>query len=54
MPLIMIGQNLQGKHAELRAENDYQINLKAEKEIAELKEQLNEIKQMLQDNLKNR
>lgn len=36
MPLIMIGQNLQGKHTELRAENDYQINVKSEKEIREL------------------
>lgn len=44
MPLIMIGQNLQGKHAEIRAENDYKINLKAEKEIAELKQELLEIK----------
>jgi uncharacterized membrane protein len=33
MPLIMIGQNLQGRHAELRAENDYEVNVKAEKEI---------------------
>jgi uncharacterized membrane protein len=33
MPLIMVGQNAQGRHAELRAENDYQINLKAEREI---------------------
>lgn len=33
MPLIMIGQNLQGKHSELRAESDYQVNLKAEREI---------------------
>jgi len=33
MPLIMIGQNLQARHAELRAENDYQINQKAEREI---------------------
>jgi uncharacterized membrane protein len=33
MPLIMIGQNIQGKHAELRSENDYAINLKAEHEI---------------------
>lgn len=33
MPLIMVGQNLQGQHAELRAEHDYQINKKAEKEI---------------------
>lgn len=33
MPLIMIGQNIQGKHAELRAEYDYQTDKKAEKEI---------------------
>lgn len=33
MPLIMIGQNLQGKHAELRAEHDYTTDKKAEKEI---------------------
>lgn len=43
MPLIMVGQNLQGKHSEIRAENDYQINLKAEKEIAELKHKLDSI-----------
>jgi len=36
MPLIMIGQNLQGKHAELLAENDYEVNMKAENEIARL------------------
>ena len=47
MPLIMVGQNLQGKHAEIRAENDYEINLKAEKEIAELKKELTEIKGLL-------
>lgn len=33
MPLIMIGQNIQGKHAELRAEHDFQTDKKAEKEI---------------------
>jgi uncharacterized membrane protein len=33
MPLIMIGQNLQGRHAELRAEYDLQVNVKAEQEI---------------------
>lgn len=33
MPLIMIGQNLQGRHAELRAQHDYEVNTKAEKEI---------------------
>lgn len=40
MPLIMVGQNLQGKHAEVRAENDYYINRKAEQEIRELKHKL--------------
>lgn len=33
MPLIMVGQNIQSRHAELRAEHEYQVNLKAEKEI---------------------
>ena len=33
MPLIMIGQNLQSAHAEIRAEVDFEINKKAEKEI---------------------
>lgn len=33
MPLIMVGQNLQGRHSELRAESDFEINRKAEKEI---------------------
>ena len=33
MPLIMVGQNLQGKHSEARAENDYEVNVKAEREI---------------------
>lgn len=33
MPLIMIGQNLQGRHAEKRAESDFEINVRAEKEI---------------------
>ncbi len=33
MPLIMLGQNIQGRHAEARAENDLEVNVKAEKEI---------------------
>ncbi|MDR3711080.1 MAG: DUF1003 domain-containing protein [Capsulimonadaceae bacterium] len=33
MPLIMVGQNLQGRHAEIRAELDYETNVKAEKEV---------------------
>ena len=33
MPLIMVGQNLLGQHAEARAEHDLEINIKAEQEI---------------------
>jgi len=33
MPLIMVGQNLQGRHSELRAEADFEVNTKAETEI---------------------
>ena len=33
MPLIMVGQNLLGQHAEARSEHDLEINIKAEQEI---------------------
>ena len=33
MPLIMVGQNVQGSHAEARAEHDLEVNVKAEEEI---------------------
>lgn len=33
MPLLMIGQNLQSRHAEYRAEAEFQVNVKAEAEI---------------------
>jgi uncharacterized membrane protein len=33
MPLIMVGQNIQGQHAEKRAEYDLEVNVKAEQEI---------------------
>ena len=33
MPLIMVGQNLQGRHAETRAEADFEVDTKAEREI---------------------
>jgi uncharacterized membrane protein len=29
----MIGQNLQGRHAEIRAESDFEVDVKAEREI---------------------
>ena|SRR3989344_2471994 len=33
LPLILVGQNLQSKHAEARAEADYELNVQAEEEI---------------------
>ena len=33
MPLIMVGQNLQDRYAEARAESDLEVNVKAEQEI---------------------
>jgi uncharacterized membrane protein len=33
LPLIMVGQNIEGKFAEHRAQSDYEINKKAEYEI---------------------
>lgn len=43
MPLLLIGQNLLGQGSEERAKRDYNVNRKAEKEIKEIKVQLNEI-----------
>lgn len=47
MPLIMVGQNLQGRHAELRAENDYEVNVKAEQEIELILQHLEHQNQLL-------
>lgn len=33
LPLIMVGQNLEGKFAESRAEEDFEINKRSEKEV---------------------
>jgi len=33
MPLIMVGQNIQARHADIRSENDLEVNIKAEQEI---------------------
>ena len=52
LPLIMIGQNLQGRHAELRAESDYEINLRAEKDIEKIMEMLDEQRKMISDILR--
>jgi uncharacterized membrane protein len=40
MPLIMVGQNIQGAHAEARATHDLDVNVKAEQEIEVILEHL--------------
>lgn len=51
----MIGQNLQGKHAELLADNDFEVNKKAEEEeeeeIKQLKEKLDYLTAMVEKRL---
>ena len=52
MPLLLIGQNLQGKHAEARAETDYEVNTKAEREIGTILEHLENQDNVMQEILK--
>lgn len=47
LSIIMVGQNVASKHSELRADADYEVNLKAEKEVEEIKNNLAEIKKLL-------
>ncbi len=52
MPLLLIGQNLQGKHAEARAEADFEVNTKAEQEIETILLHLENQNEMMTDILK--
>ena len=57
MPLIMVGQNLQGKHAEARAEADFEVNVQAEEEIETILQHLenqNELILKILNTLENR
>jgi uncharacterized membrane protein len=53
MPLIMIGQNLQGRHAENRAESDFEVNVRAEKEIEVILLHLEHQNELIMKILKN-
>lgn len=48
LSIIMVGQNVLSKHAELRADAEYEVNLKNEKDIQDIKKELQEIKKLLQ------
>ena len=47
-PIILMSQNRQSQKDRLRAEYDYEVNRKAEKQIQEIKKQLNRIEKKLQ------
>lgn len=47
MPLIMVGQNLQSAHAELRAEEDFIVNKKSELEIETILKHLENQNEMI-------
>jgi uncharacterized membrane protein len=47
MPLIMVGQNIQGRHSEIRADRDLEVNVKAEREIEVVLEHLEYQNRML-------
>ena len=46
-PIILMSQNRSGQRDRFRAERDYMINRKAEKEIENMQEDLNEIKRLI-------
>jgi uncharacterized membrane protein len=48
MPLIMIGQNLQGRHAEKRANADYEINMQSEREIETILQHLENLNEKVE------
>lgn len=53
LPLLLIGQNLQGRHSEARAEADFEVNKKSEEEIEIIISHLERQTEYLQEFLKN-
>lgn len=48
LSIIMVGQNVSNKHSELRAEAEYELNIKNEKETEEIKKKLDHILEILE------
>lgn len=48
MPLIMIGQNLQSLHSETRAQSDYEIDIREEREIETILQHLEYHQELLE------
>lgn len=52
LPLIMVGQNLESRHSEYRAEADFEVNTKAEREIEAIIQHLENQHEMMLDILR--
>lgn len=52
LPLILVGQNLQSRYTEIRAEHDFNTNVKAEKEIETILLHLEKQDQMMEEILR--
>tara|TARA_Y100000310_G_scaffold329554_1_gene399647 strand:- start:10867 stop:11301 length:435 start_codon:yes stop_codon:yes gene_type:complete len=53
-PIILMSQNRQSQKDRLQAQYDYDVNKKAEKEIQEIKKQVNRIEELIKRKLKAR
>ena len=54
MPLLLVGQNIQARHSEIRAEVDLAVNIKSEREIKLIIRMLREQRQILEELLKGK
>jgi len=52
LSVIMVGQNLQSKHSEARAESDFDVNTKAELEIETILQHLENQNEVIEEILK--
>ena len=48
LPLILIGQNLQSRHSELRAQADYEVNIRSEEKVEHILGHLERHNQILE------
>ena len=54
MPLIMVGQNIQGRHTELRSDEEYKTTLSSYHDIEAIREELKQQSEMLEKLLEKR
>lgn len=49
MPLIMVGQNIQGRHAELRSDEEYKTTISSYHDLERILDRLDELEQLIKD-----